>query len=185
MLFIARSRGIEPSCISSTQLPIDDVLAAASRAFAHGVWAAGDDDAHVDEVPPLELLCCGEAVGTARHGGAFRRQNLAQRPHGLVAGRLGETRVDVRAPTVEVLHVVGVEALRLVVGVGHHDDLHHSQHAVGVVVTTTRLDTVPVLLEHAVREVGAEVREQEERCVQLDGELHRLDRATAWCRTGG
>ena len=121
------------------------------HALAHGVGAACDHEAAVDEVLPRQL---GELL--THLGAELVEHTRLDRRDRAIPRRIGEARVHVEAPVEEVEDVLGVQLLGLCVGVGDRDDLRE-RGAVRRVVLVTLGDTLPVPVEQLLAgEVPAE-----------------------------
>src|SRR5579885_2068378 len=86
-----------------------------AQPLADGLRRAGDDITLADEVLPLQ------SFAPQRRGAAdLGEEARANRAFGAIAGRVGEALIDVQAAVVEIIHMFGVVAFGLLVGLGDH-----------------------------------------------------------------
>src|SRR5439155_391870 len=121
--------------------------------LAHGLGAARDDEALVDELLPGEVL--EDLLARAR---GLRERAVLHGGHRAIARRIGVGREDVQAAVEEVEAVLGVESLRLRVRIRDTDDLREGRPVRRVVLAAPG-HPLPVAVEQRLAPQVAEERE--------------------------
>ena len=133
-------------------------LDAVQELLAHGLGAAGDDEAALDEI----LVCQRAQIDLT--GRVLHRQR--QRVVFETAGDRHVVRRRVQQVMEEILRVTRV-FLGLLVGLGHADELQEAQ-AVGIGVAALFRGQFPIAFDHGLGVPGAEIAQVAEAMVVID-----------------
>ena len=141
-------------------MPDAQALDAVHELFAHGLRAADDDEAAVEEILGLELA---QVDGGARI--------VMQRLHHPVVIEAAWDRLIVRRRieqlVEEILGVLGVEVLGLGIGLADANELQETE-PVGIVVAPLARDQLPIAVAHRLGVLGAVIAQMAEAMVQAD-----------------